>query len=394
MIKIDDSNKKNCCGCCACEAVCPSNAIVIKRDSEGFQYPCVDADKCINCGACDRVCPFLNKANCFDEAQKAYAMYDKNLNNRITSSSGGIFGVLAEYVLKRGGIICGAAFDQKFNVKHIFVETMEDLHHLKGSKYLQSDNERIYPRVKEQLEKGREVLYSGTACQVAGLQKFLGKQYQNLITIDVLCHGVPSPKLWKKYLDEINHNNANGIEGINFRSKIEGWKNFSLEVKYNDGTVKREIYSNNNYMRLFLGNICLRPSCHHCKYKELDRPSDITVGDYWGIEDQLPEMDDDKGVSIVKINTFHGENAVKNILQSMDYKMVDIETALPKWADSRNSVLPHVNRKKFFRRMEKDSMDDLTKLLKESFLQTEKKKADNKLKRVKNKIKKLSSVCK
>lgn len=382
---IEIKRKENCCGCGACAAACPKDAIVLTEDQEGFQYPNIDTAKCVDCGLCEKVCPFIEKMEGNAAHMDSYAMYVNSRDNRLISSSGGVFGAIAMEILEEGGAVCGAAFDDGMMVKHIVIENADELNQLRGSKYLQSDNNGVFQKVKELLENNRNVLYSGTACQVAGLKKFLKKEYENLFTIDVLCHGVPSPKLWKKYIQELQDANQSKVSKINFRNKDTGWKTYSFTAEFADGTIKKERYENNEYMRLFLGNICLRPSCHQCNYKDLGRPSDITMGDYWGIEEQLPEMDDDLGTSVVKVNSKKGEEMIRRIQSRVTYQAVDIETALPAFADARKSVSMHENRKKFFSQLDKKNINQLLELLKPSF----KTKMKNKVKKGKNKLKRI-----
>ena len=364
MIRIKD--KEKCCGCAACFEVCPKKCIQMKEDEEGFLYPEVDENQCMGCGLCEKVCPMIEKY--YNDSMKcdSYGAYSKNLEDRMASSSGGVFGIISSYVLERDGVVCGAAYDNEWNVSHILVDTSKELKRLRGSKYVQSINNGIYFLVKKELVKGRIVLYSGTACQVAGLKKYLQKDYENLITIDVLCHGVPTPKIWKKYINEIQMYNKSRITNINLRNKTNGWRNYNVKICFENNKNINEMFVENDYMKLFLNNICLRPSCHACKYKELQRPSDITIGDYWGIEKQMPEMDDDKGISIVKINTNKGEAIFNEISSEINYRKIDIELALPTTSDSRKSVARHSNREKFFRQIDKKTVEQLVDLLKTS----------------------------
>ena len=199
MINIKDKSK--CCGCSGCMNICPKNAIIMKEDKNGFKYPIVDKEKCINCGLCEKVCPILNNKKEQQKEIKAYACYNKNIEERLKSSSGGIFILLAKEILKRNGIVFGAAFDENFNVKHISIDNEKDIEKLMGSKYVQSNMGKVYKEVKEFLENGKYILFSGTPCQIEGLKKFLKKDYDKLYTQDIICHGVPSPKIWQMYLE-------------------------------------------------------------------------------------------------------------------------------------------------------------------------------------------------
>ncbi|NGU73150.1 4Fe-4S dicluster domain-containing protein [Clostridium perfringens] len=361
MIEVRD--KKDCCGCAACKQICPKKCIEMKYDEEGFEYPVVNILSCIDCGLCESVCPIKS----FDkksESVESYVAYSKDLKTRVKSSSGAIFSLCAEYVLKNNGIVFGAIFDSEFMVHHVYIDSIENLKYLQGSKYLQSRIENTYQETERFLKEGKEVLYSGTACQIAGLKKYLKKEYSNLYTIDVLCHGVPSPKVWKKYLDEEVKKSNNNISKVFFRNKTTGWKQYSVYFEYTDGTQIMESNIKNDYMRLFLKDICLRPSCYDCKFKSLDRPSDITLGDSWGIENIMPEMDDDKGTSVILIHSKNGKKMFEKINKNMIFKSGDVDSILPPNADSRKSVAVHPKRDLFFEKLNKgESIKELVKLI-------------------------------
>lgn len=360
-------NKADCCGCGSCMEICPKQCIAFVEDEEGFMYPKVNMQECMECGLCEKRCPVINEYKALEHEREAYGAYSKDESAREKSSSGGIFGEIAKYVLLSGGYVCGAAFDEEFKVSHIMIDSIKQLDLLRGSKYLQSINKGIYAQVKKKLEEKKIVLYSGTACQVAGLKKYLAKEYDNLLTIDVLCHGVPSPKLWKKYIDELSDIRSNRIDDVKFRNKDTGWKNFSVKIDVVGGNSVYEKHSNNPYMRLFLNNICIRPSCHACHYKSMERPSDITMGDFWGVEQKNPELDDDRGTSVIQINTAKGKYIFSKIKDDLIYQKVDIDVALPPTADSRRSVNMHRRRKKFFKQLDKKTIKQLIKLIEPSF---------------------------
>lgn len=301
MIHITEPKK--CCGCNACVQACPKHCIRMQEDSEGFLYPFVDRESCIDCGLCERVCPVINQ----NEPQKpvvTLAAVNSDESVRLASSSGGIFTLLAERTIDNGGVVFGAAFDENWDVKHLCIDSKSELPKLRGSKYVQSIIGNCYKEAKAYLSAGKEVLFSGTPCQIAGLKRFLHKEYKNLKTVDVVCHGAPSPMVWRMYLDEVSSMyNIAQITDIKFRDKTEGWKNFSLSIKYKDkeGAEKtfRETLNENVFMRCFLSNLCLRPSCYACPARNGKSGSDITLADLWGAENICPESDDDKGVSLV-----------------------------------------------------------------------------------------------
>ncbi|MGM9979716.1 MAG: Coenzyme F420 hydrogenase/dehydrogenase, beta subunit C-terminal domain [Clostridium sp.] len=366
---VEIINKEQCCGCYACASACPKNCILMKVDKEGFWYPEVNKDICVQCGLCERICPVVRNEYVNDKEVNAYVAYSKNEKIRMKSSSGGLFTMFAEVVLSEGGVVFGAAFDNKFLVHHIAIESMEDLEILQGSKYLQSEIGYTYKEAKKFLKQGRKVLFSGTACQIAGLKSFLGKDFDNLFTIDVLCHGVPSPKVWEKYINEKEKGYNDSIKQVQFRNKETGWKHYSLKMIFSNSKVYKSIFNVDDYMKLFLSDICLRPSCHNCKFKSLNRPSDITLGDCWDIENYMPNMDDDKGTSVVLTHSEKGREMLLNLTEKINLKEAEVDKVLPPTADSRKSVKSHCNRKKFFKYLNKDTdISKLVKLIQPSFM--------------------------
>lgn len=308
MISIKD--KSNCCGCGACASICPKHSITMTCDDEGFLYPNVDDDTCVNCGLCEKVC---NELHPFDkcEPQHVLAAVNKNDDIRQKSSSGGIFYILAEKVIKEGGVVFGARFDENWQVKIDYTEDINGVLAFMGSKYVQARVENAYKEAKRFLVEGRKVLFSGTPCQVAGLHKFLRKSYSNLLTVDFICHGTPSPKVWDKYLKEVIKDGQR-INSVEFRNKKYGWNSFSFNLRYNetDKTISMlSSFRQNLYMKAFLQDIILRPSCYACKVRGGSSQSDITIADFWGVNTIFPEMDDDKGTSLVFINTDKGKSA-------------------------------------------------------------------------------------
>lgn len=362
-------NKKDCCGCTACIHICPVKCIEMKEDKEGFLYPAVDNEKCINCRKCENVCPIQNINNVNTETDTIVG-YNKNEEIREKSSSGGIFSLAAEWIIKQNGAVFGAAFDDNFEVCHIVAETEKGLSKLRGSKYVQSRLGDTYPLVKQYLESNRKVLFTGTACQIAGLKKYLNKDYENLYTVDVLCHGVPSPKIWKMYLEDKKKQYNSPIEKIEFRSKESGWKHYSVNIEFSDNQRYCVKFHEDKFMQMFLGNIDLRPSCHNCRFKDFPRISDMTIGDSWGIENYMPDMDDDRGTSVIIVNSLKGKQMLDGVRESLDFRETSLNKALPKTADSRKSVEMHPSRKKFFKGVKNGkSIDDLCAYLSKSFIQ-------------------------
>ena len=351
MIRIND--KKKCMGCSACSQICPKDCIAMEMDAEGFVYPKVDIEKCIECNQCEKICPVSNHPDYTDDVLAAYAGYSWNIEERMQSSSGGLFSLAANEILNEKGIVFGATLDDNHVCRHVAVKKHEDLYKLRGSKYVQSIIGNSYREIEDYLKKGKRVLFSGTACQCAGLKAFLGKDYEKLLIIDVLCHGVPSPKVFKKYLQNMEVLHDASVTKINFRSKTYSWKDYAVKLIF-DNSSEYEIKSRDDeFMQLFLSDICLRPSCHECQFKKLERPSDITLGDAWGIQRTMPEVDDDRGTSVIIIHTQRGMKVFDSIKEKLFFKEMDVDTLVSPYADSRKSVTPHPNRKKFFKRLNK-----------------------------------------
>ena len=293
-----------CTGCRACAQSCPHGCITMKPDHEGFFRPVADSARCTECGACSAACPVLNKP-ASGNLPEAYAAKNRDEAVRSVSSSGGIFTLLAEQVLAQGGVVFGAAYDADFKVEHRMVESPGQLSVLRGAKYAQSDVGDSFRQVREQLSRGKTVLFSGTPCQVSGLRAFLGKEEPNLILVDQVCHGSPSPAVWEQYLRWRSEQTADGHRPVtvNLRSKDTGWSNYSADIRWPYGVNYAASRQNDPYLRAYLEALCLRPACHRCSFKGLNRPSDFTLGDYWGVGDQMPAMNDNKGTSIVLLHT-------------------------------------------------------------------------------------------
>lgn len=311
MITILD--KHNCCGCEACVQRCPKQCIAFNEDDEGFRYPRVDASVCIDCGLCKKVCPVINQLEPHPPLE-TYAVINTDEIKRAQSSSGGVFTAIAERVLEMGGVVYGARFNRDWEVEHTYIDAASDLHLLMGSKYVQSRIGETFIQVENFLKTGRVVLFSGTSCQIAGLKCFLRKSYDNLFTVDVVCHGVPSPKLWRDYLETVSPSSE--IEGISMKDKTHGWRGYYITIKTRE-RVLSERASLNKYMLSFSQNISLRPSCYNCPAKAGKSGSDVTLADYWGIEKLLPDMDDNKGTSFVCANSEKGSDLIHSLKLKM-----------------------------------------------------------------------------
>lgn len=295
---VDELQKGHCCGCGACAQACPTKAIAMTQDEEGFFYPKVNHDLCVNCGRCTQVCPVLQDQPDNDVVDNCYAQWSDK-KTRLASSSGGMFSELARYALGRGGVVFGAAYDDDMIVRHRMVDSESDLDALRGSKYVQSQTGDCYARARDFLRQGRFVLYSGCPCQIAGLYSFLGKDYDNLLTVDLICHGTPSPALFKRYLDE---NYGGDVKDVKFRDKSAfGWSTH-MNAYLGDGSVRREVCSRDPYYRMFLPCLAMRPFCSHCKFTRLPRVADFSIGDWWGIEKYDSSLNDGNGTSLVLVN--------------------------------------------------------------------------------------------
>lgn len=306
MIQITD--KRFCCGCESCVQICPKQCISIIEDDKGFRYPLVDKDVCIKCGLCEKVCPFLNPCEARTPI-KVVSAINPNDDIRMRSSSGGIFTMLAEETINEGGAVFGACFDKAWDVRHDCTETINGLSAFRGAKYVQSVIGQTFEKVRSFLLEDRKVLFSGTGCQIAGLRLFLRKEYENLLTVEIACHGVPSSTVWRAYLDDVTNGNRAKIKSINFRDKRNGWNGYGMSITTDKETFY-ESATNNRYMQSFLRNLCLRPSCTNCPAKQGSSSSDIIIGDFWGVDSIHPEMYDNKGCSLVIVNSQKGEKHI------------------------------------------------------------------------------------
>lgn len=347
MIKIE--NKAECCGCTACMSICPKNAIEMIEDEEGFLYPVVNEEKCINCRLCEERCPVLNSKKNKKE-QDGYVLNNKQNDIRKDSTSGGAFTPIAEYTLKQKGVVYGAMFDENFNVVHGYIEDKKDLTKLRGSKYVQSFLDKSFKDIKSFLENGRYVCFSGTPCQVEGLKKFLNKEYKNLITVDVMCHAVPSPLVWRKYFEYIKKNKLNNedVEKVLFRDKSKyGFKYSTMTLK----SKSKEYYKGvetDPFLRAFFGDLSDRPSCYNCVFKKQEHESDFTIWDCFIAENFDKTLDDDAGTSRMLINTEKGKEIFENIKDNFYYTKVNVGDLTKDVKEMLCSVNLPEGRKEFF----------------------------------------------
>ena len=376
-IKIDEmEGREQCCGCEACANICPKRCITMTEDSEGFCYPVLDEEFCIDCSLCEKVCPILmqkkeaSNNNCEEKhiqdrytLPDAYAVMNRDEDVRLVSSSGGMFSLLAESVLAQAGYVFGAVMsDDCRTVYHREIGTVEDLDKLRGSKYVQSRIGDTYQQVKKRLEAGTLVLFSGTPCQIEGLQSYLDREYKNLVCIDFICHGVPSPKVWKTYVDfRLRREKEEFVQQTFFRHKIYGWKMYALLFEYSNNKAYIGKLGKDPYLKAFLNDAILRPSCYNCKFKKINHKSDITLADFWGIQNVAPEMDDDKGTSLVIVHSNKGKKIFESLSSKMISKKVDVSVAIKYNPSMLCSVNPHEKREKFFVKLETMPFDQLVK---------------------------------
>ena len=353
------------------------------EDKEGFLYPKVNESLCVDCGLCENVCPIQNNFLPMEPAI-VLAAYNKDEDIRQNSSSGGIFSLLAEKTIAKGGVAFGAEFNKQWDVVIGYTDTKEGIARFRGSKYVQAEVGDSYRFCEQFLKEGRQVLFSGTPCQIAGLKRFLIKDYANLLTVDVICHGVPSPMVWRKYLNEVRRNAIQQtavrrllekvpflsflnpmplIKGIRFRDKSDGWKKFRFVLELAEASAEskkssvlsslyivNDVFYENTFMKAFLQNLILRPSCHNCTAKCGRSNSDLTIADFWGVQHLYPQMDDDKGTGLVFVNTEKGHLFLD--YSRINYLSIKVEDALKNNQAWKTSVKPHPKRKVFFKKLE------------------------------------------
>ncbi|MBQ9761486.1 MAG: Coenzyme F420 hydrogenase/dehydrogenase, beta subunit C-terminal domain [Oscillospiraceae bacterium] len=348
-----------CSGCSACASICPKGCISMAADREGFLRPVVDAGRCVDCGLCQRACPVLHPPALPEQEPQLLAVLNSDDSDRARAASGGVFILLARQILKKGGVVFGAAFRPNHAVEHCAAETEADVYRFCGPKYLQSVIGDAYRQAKEFLEQGRYVLFSGTPCQIMGLRSFLGRDYPTLLAVDLICHGVPSPAVWNRYVRERALKDGGEPETITFRSKEKSWSGYEVRFRY-EGAQYQVHHRDDPYMRGFLRDLYLRPSCHRCVAKGIRRVSDVTLADLWGAQKLCPELFDDKGTSLVMLHSEKGK-AVWGALASQVRCAPVSQDAIGYNPAAICSVTPHPNRALFFARFA--DCDDLSALI-------------------------------
>lgn len=345
----------DCTGCSACASICPFKAIHMQADEWGFKHPAIDMSLCVECGACKKVCPALQKPTRKQRLNEEafYAAYHKDEEIRMQSSSGGAFTALAETTLQSGGAVCAAAFDEHCqNVRHILIEDAKDLHKLRTSKYTQSDMGSCFAEVKKRLNQGDKILFVGTPCQVSGLHLFLKKEYPTLTTADIVCHGVPSPRIFQDYISWLQNKHKNRVSCYNFRDKRWSWFHFNMKAGFEDGSTYYGTWEADPFFRGFLNDYFLRECCYSCQYSKHLRYADITLSDFWGYSSKGGGFrDDDKGISMCMCNTEKGLSLFRQACEHLVFCTRPREMSLANGGfsprlqnlDDRTAFLQHYN---------------------------------------------------
>ena len=360
---INVNNKVDCCGCNACGDVCPKDSITFKTDIEGFWYPEVNMETCIDCHLCEKICPIINitdlKKNDYPKPSHTIAAINRNMRIRWNSTSGGAYTALAETMLEKGGYVSGAIYNDGFTGIHNYVtNNPDDLEKLRSSKYLQSNAEGLFKQIKELLTKGENVLACGTPCQMAALRSFLRKDYDNLIIVDFICRGVNSPKVYRAYLDSLEKKYNSKVVYVKAKNKELGWRNLTRKVTFENGQSYYGIAMEDDFRRGYHTNVFCRPSCYNCKFKGFPRISDITIGDYWGIEKVDKNLDNNIGTSMILINSKRGKLFFEVVKDRLEYKETAFETILGGNIALTESIKPSlINRESFFSDLDEKGFD-------------------------------------
>lgn len=379
MIVTVYKEKDKCCGCSACAMVCPKQCIKMQSDEEGFLYPQINKTLCVNCLLCQKVCPVLQK-NKMGNNPDCYIAFSKDKNIRKNSSSGGVFTELAKKQIEKGALVYGAGFNENFEVIHKAVNSKNHLEELRGSKYVQSRMQDKYEEIKATLDRGESVYFSGTPCQVAGLYSYLGRRPENLTTQDFICHGVPSPLVWKKYV-----NTFGNVKKVEFRNKKYGWHYFALHIESDKKNYYKRL-DEDFYLKLFLDNTILRPICYDCPIKKQGSSADITLADCWSLNRMTEKVaDTDKGLSLVIANTLKGKSCLEKVKDSGDIVafQIDAKMAMNSQSALRESAHCNQRREQFFERFKQD---EFSMIMKNWYIETFKEKLHKKYIYLKTKI--------
>ena len=340
--------KKDCNGCGVCELKCPKKCITMTEDTEGFLYPVINKEICIHCKICEKTCANFNDGN--KELAKTYIAINKNEDDRKNSSSGGMYYPIARYVLNNNGVVFGVKYNDDLVVVHDYAESLEDAKLFQGSKYVRSDLNNSYENVKRFLDDERFVLFTGTPCQCKALKVYLKKDYEKLITCEIVCHANPSPKIFKNYILALEKSRGKKVDNVLFRSKENGWRNQTPIIVYEDGSKEEE----NSYFKAFVTEMINRPSCYDCRFCTDVRCSDFSIADFWGIEKIDSNYDDGKGTSLLNVNTRRGHIIFNEIFSQLEIKEVDTELAFS--YNHHKNVPMHRNRDKMFKKIDDENI--------------------------------------
>lgn len=365
---IDKVSVQECAICGACIDACPVDAISLDKVHLDFRYPQINEDICIHCNQCEKACPILgNKGKPGEGYPVAFAAKSENDPMRMRSSSGGVFYELADQMLRDGGYVCGAVFDDKFHVKHILSDAKEDMLRMMGSKYAQSDVGYCYREVKDVLEKGCKVLFSGCPCQVAGLRTFLGKEYPNLVLVELICHGIPSDHMLQTYIGMQERKYGAGLTRMEFRNKKKGWHNSSVRMEFGHHRTYSKPEAADAYMNGFLGSVTLKPTCYQCHFRNFTAGSDIILGDFWGAEVELP-VDDNKGISAILVNSGKGMDVLDRC--NLTLTPANVETVIKYNRNLLCSAAPSPQRSSFYASADTNGLEEaIRRYLEESTIQ-------------------------
>ena len=365
---IDKVSVQECAICGACLDACPVDAISLDKVHLDFRYPQINEDICIHCSQCEKACPILGNKGKPDEGYPvAFAAKSENDPMRMRSSSGGVFYELADQMLRDGGYVCGAVFDDEFHVEHILSDAKEDILRMMGSKYAQSDVGYCYRKVKDVLEKGCKVLFSGCPCQVAGLRTFLGKEYPNLVLVELICHGIPSDHMLQTYIGMQERKYGARLTKMEFRNKKKGWHNSSVRMEFGHHRTYSKPIAADAYMNGFLGSVTLKPTCYQCHLRNFTAGSVIIVGDFWGAEVELPE-DDNKGISAILVNSGKGMDIIDRC--NLALTPTNVETVIRYNKNLLCSAAPSPQRSSFYASADTNGLEEaIRRYLEESTIQ-------------------------
>jgi coenzyme F420-reducing hydrogenase beta subunit len=358
------TNPALCTGCEACASKCPQQCIGMTADDEGFLYPAIDTLRCTDCGACDAACQVIHPLDSGTHPpHQVKAAWALDAEIRAGSSSGGLFSVLADIIFSRGGHVFGASFDAELELRHQAARSVTELGPLRGSKYIQSRIGATFQQVRSLLRRSEWVLFAGTPCQVAGLRRYLAKPYATLIAIDLVCHGVPSPKVFRDYLRELEAGEGARVIEYRFRDKPHGWKRFEVRAMFENGTVYHRPHEEDAFMAGYLKNLYLRPACHACAYSTLPRVGDLTLGDFWGIGGVDASMDDDRGTTLLIVNTQVGKETADLVAPRCHSSSVAMTAAVAGNSCLVKPVAPSSRRREFFNSRDKGGFESRTRAI-------------------------------